>query len=109
MNSPPSLVFLEPVDTCIVMRFKISTHPPLTLSKAWFPLPTPIDEANRPPTSSESSQTVCDLKQHLSASFPTVKAYGSSTEEIVLEVDGFELLDDSRLVDLGLTASDIIE
>ncbi|KAJ9096352.1 hypothetical protein QFC21_005173 [Naganishia friedmannii] len=91
------------------MRFKISTHPPLTLARAWFPLPPPVNEANRATTSSESSQTIRDLKHHLSVAFPTVKAYGASAEEMVLEVDGFELLEDSRLVDLGLTASDIID
>ncbi|KAJ9104218.1 hypothetical protein QFC19_004035 [Naganishia cerealis] len=91
------------------MRFKVSTHPPLTAAKAWLPLPPPIVNVDHPVSASESSQTVLDLKQCLSTSFPTVKAYGARKEEIVLEVDGFELLDDSRLVDLGLTATDIID
>lgn len=83
-----------------VMRFKISTHPPLPEAKAWCPLPT---------SDSDPSPTVRTLKTHLVRSFPTVRAYSATVEELVLEVDGFELLDESVLADLALTGGDVIE
>lgn len=82
------------------MRFKISTHPPLPAAKAWCPLPT---------SDSDPSPTVRSLKTHLVRSFPTVRAYSATVDELVLEVDGFELLDGSALADLTLTGGDVIE
>lgn len=82
------------------MRFKISTHPPLPAAKAWCPLST---------SDAEPSPTVCTLKTHLARSFPTVRAYSATADELVLEVDGFELLDESALADLALTGGDVIE
>lgn len=82
------------------MRFKISTHPPLPATKAWCPLPT---------SDSDPSPTVRSLKAHLVRSFPTVRAYSATVDELVLELDGFELLDESALADLALTSGDVIE
>jgi hypothetical protein len=82
------------------MRLKISTHPPLPQAKAWCPLPT-LENGPAP--------TVLTLKQHLVRTFPTVRAYSATVDELVLELDGFELLDPSVLADLALTGSDVIE
>lgn len=82
------------------MRFKISTHPPLPQAKAWCPLPT---------SENGLAPTVLTLKQQLVHTFPTVRAYSATVDELVLELDGFELLDSSAMEDLALTASDVIE
>lgn len=82
------------------MRFKISTHAPLPQANAWCPLP-PAEHGPRP--------TVLTLKQHLVRTFPTVRAYSATVDELVLELDGFELLDVSALADLELTGGDVVE
>lgn len=82
------------------MRFKISTHPPLPTANAWCPLPS---------SDSDPIPTIRTLKNHLARSLPTVRVYSATADELVLELDGFELLDDSALADLALTNGDVIE
>lgn len=82
------------------MRFKISTHPPLPRANAWCPLAA---HENGP------APTILTLKQHVVRTFPTVRAYSATVDELVLELDGFELLDASALEDLALTSGDVIE
>lgn len=79
------------------MRIRISLQPPLPLVKAWFLIPTTVT-------------TIQDLKIALSDGLPQlhspVSLTGKSSDakrrrdavhKILLEVDGFELLDTSEI------------
>lgn len=66
------------------MRIRISTSPPLSALKAWFSIP-PLGEIS----------TVAELKILFVNLIDKEGEKGIRPEELHLEVDGFELLDES--------------
>lgn len=67
------------------MRVKVECGPPLPSTKAWFGI--------------QSLNTISDLKATLCTDLPALRDAAVSSDEIVLFMDGFELLDTS-LVDV---------
>jgi hypothetical protein len=70
------------------MRLKLQTNPPLSPLKAWFPLPDSL---------SPTLSTINELKRHLCTHFPILSKSCITAKDIVLELDEFELLDETEL------------
>lgn len=64
------------------MRVRIASHPPLPVLKAWFG----IDDHTA------ATQTILDLKKALSEQLCQL---GRDQSQLLLELEGFELLDES--------------
>lgn len=68
----------------IQMRLKLSLIAPFPTSKVLLPVPADVS-------------TVVQLKRHIRKSLSTVDGLTSSSRELVLEIDGFELLSGSEV------------
>lgn len=75
------------------MRIRLATHPPLPPLKAWYGITPELTE-----------QTVSELKEDI----VTGLLARSSSADIKLEIDGFQLLDES-LVGTVIQNGDLVE
>jgi len=69
------------------MRVRLQLLAPFKESKLLLPLPT-------------TTSTISDLKKHVRQSLSTVRDTAPSTRDILLEIDGFELLAGSLVSEL---------
>ena len=69
------------------MRVRLQLLAPFKESKLLLPLPATI-------------ATISDLKKHVRQSLSTVRDTAPSTKDILLEIDGFELLAGSLVCDV---------
>ena len=69
------------------MRVRLQLLAPFRESKLLLPLPTTIS-------------TISELKKHVRQSLSTVRDTAPSTRDILLEIDGFELLAGSLVRDV---------
>jgi hypothetical protein len=81
---PTALFLVPPIPA---MRIRLRSSPPLPPLKAWFVIPS---------TFSMDSNTITDLKREIHSRFLTSNET-LHTSQITLELDEFELLDDSSL------------
>lgn len=66
------------------MRIKLSLLPPFPPSRILFPVPSDI-------------KTITHLKKYLIKSLSSVAQHASSSQELLLEIEGFQLLSGSDL------------
>jgi hypothetical protein len=69
------------------MRIRLQLLPPFKEGKLLLPLPDTVT-------------TVTELKKHVRQSLSTVRDIVQSTKDILLEIDGFELLPGSLVKDV---------
>lgn len=67
------------------MRLRIQTAPPLPALKAWYAPPH------------DTTNSIIDLKHALFANVPLLDATAIDGSQVVLVLDGFDLLDESPL------------